>query len=507
MNVRHVQDAYHAAYDNVHRRQGQSRKAASAVKRHMGRTMSRSYSRTTHLKVSAERAWEWHARPGALERLIPPWEAVRVLERRGTIRDGDRTVLAVSVGPFSLRWTAEHRDCEEGRGFTDFQVSGPFASWTHEHRFEPRDDSGCRLTDHVRYEIPGGALAETVAGPLVEARLARTFAYRHRVTRIDLGLHERYFAGTSRRILVTGATGLVGSALTALLTTGGHRVVRLLRSPPREPGDSGAGHALWDPKKGTLDPADVSGFDVVVHLAGESIAAGRWTPERKRRIRDSRILGTSLLARSLASTPERPGVLVCASATGFYGDRGDLEVNEGSARGRGFLAETCEEWERAADPAREAGIRVAHLRTGIVLTPAGGALARMLPAFRAGLGGPMGSGKQLMSWITLDDLLGAILHIAATDGLRGPVNAVTPAAVRNAEFSQGLGRVLSRPAVLPVPKTALRALLGSEMADELLLSGARVVPRRLLETDYHFRYPVLDGALRHVLGRPLEEQS
>ena len=301
------------------------------------------------------------------------------------------------------------------------------------------------------------------------------------------------------RFLVTGSSGLVGTALTSLLSSRGQSVSRLVRGRSELSPGPGGTEPSWDPAAGLLDPESVSGYDVVVHLAGANVAAGRWTAERKRKIRDSRVDGTGLLARALASAPSPPRVLVCASAIGYYGDRGDMLLDEGTAAGSGFLADVGRAWEEAARPAAEAGIRVVNLRIGIVLTPAGGALQRMLVPFRMGMGGPLGDGRQYWSWITLRDLVGSILHAAASEELVGPVNAVAPAAVRNSEFSKVLGRVLRRPAFVRVPAFAIRLLLG-EMGQELLLASARVQPARLVASGYEYRDPDLEEALRHLLG-------
>jgi hypothetical protein len=297
-------------------------------------------------------------------------------------------------------------------------------------------------------------------------------------------------------ILVTGSTGLVGSALVRFLTTGGHQATRLVRSKPR-PGET---EVHWNPEAGSVDAAGLEGLDAVVHLAGENIAGGRWTAEKKARIRNSRVQGTRLLCESLAKLAQPPRVLVCASAIGYYGDRGDEILREESPSGSGFLPDVCRQWEAATEPAAQKGIRVVNLRISIVLSPAGGALAQMLLPFRMGVGGIMGSGKQYWSWIAIDDLVGTILHALTTDALHGPVNAVTPNPVTNSEFTRILGRVLSRPTLLPMPGFAARLALG-EMADELLLASARVEPARLLATGYAFRYPELEGALRHLLGK------
>lgn len=292
-------------------------------------------------------------------------------------------------------------------------------------------------------------------------------------------------------VLVTGASGLLGSALVHSLRAQGHSVRRLGR------GDR-ADH-VWDPDHGVLPPAAVSGIDAVVHLAGASIA-GRWTASRRRAIRDSRIVGTRLLCERLTAQPEPPKTLLSASAVGYYGDRADTPLPEDSESGTGFLAETCLEWERATASAAERGLRVVLLRFGIVLAASGGALPRLLPVFRAGLGGRLGNGRQYMSWILLDDAVAAIEH-ALTTPLRGAVNVVAPEQVTNAMFTRTLARVLGRPALLPVPAPLLRLLLGS-MAEETLLASARAVPQVLQAAGFQYRAPTLEAALRQELGQP-----
>lgn len=296
------------------------------------------------------------------------------------------------------------------------------------------------------------------------------------------------------KVLLTGSHGLVGSALAAYLVGGGHQVVRAVRRNPE------AGDVLWDPVGQGLDPESLAGVDALVHLAGESIASGRWTPEVKRRIRDSRTQGTRLLSEALAALPDPPKVVVSASAIGIYGSRGEQWLNETAPVGDDFLAEVCQGWEAAWGAAEAKGIRVVKLRFGLILSPQGGALARMLLPFQLGLGGRLGSGRQWMSWIALDDVLGIIQHALVTPDLVGAVNAVAPEPVSNLQFTRILARVLQRPAVAWVPSLAARLAFG-EMADALLLTSARVVPEKLQQSGYRFAYPHLEEALRHVLGR------
>ena len=296
------------------------------------------------------------------------------------------------------------------------------------------------------------------------------------------------------KILVSGSTGVIGSALVPFLTRSGHTIVRLVRTH----GDPSG--IFWDPMTGSLDAAKLEGFDALVHLAGENIAAGRWTPTKKKRIRDSRVLGTKLLSDTLARLKQPPKTFVSASAIGVYGNRGDLVLDEGSDAGTDFLADVCWEWETATAPAAQKGIRVVNLRLGIVLSPRGGALAKMLFPFKLGLGGRLGSGRQYMSWISLDDALAAIELSLITVWLSGPVNVVAPKPITNAEFTKTLGRVLSRPTVLPVPRVAVRLLFG-EMGYGLLLGSQRVEPGKLSEANFRFQYPDLEGALRHLLDK------
>lgn len=464
------------------------------------------FLRQLELPLSAEEALAWHERPGAFERLAPPWEVIDVIERTGTIQPGDRATVRLWMAGLPVHWVAEHYGYEPARQFCDRELAGPFAVWEHVHRFVPHGER-CMLEDDITFRVPGGTLGRLLGEGHARRSLERMFAYRHRVTQDDMQAHAKFSDQPKQTIALTGATGLVGSSLVPFLTTGGHRVISLARkSTARKPsgkppiGQSGE----WDPNTGAIMETDP--LDAVVHLAGENIAGGRWNVRRKQAIRDSRVGPTRRLSEQLARLPRRPRVLVCASAIGFYGDRGDEILTEQSAVGSGFLPEVCREWEEATRPASDAGIRVVNLRFGVILTPKGGALANMLTPFNFGVGGVIGSGQQYWSWIGLDDVLGAILHAVFTDPLSGPVNVTAPTPATNREFTKTLGQVLRRPTIFPLPAFMARTMLG-EMADALLLASARVMPERLLETGYAFRFRVLEEALRHVLGRQVERSS
>ncbi|HET6422930.1 MAG TPA: TIGR01777 family oxidoreductase [Planctomycetaceae bacterium] len=450
------------------------------------------FERRVLLPVSAEAAFAWHERPGAFQRLSPPWEPVELLSHDG-IRDGARAELRMRLGPVSQTWIAEHRDYRAGQQFRDVQLEGPFAKFEHTHRFTAQDHESCWLNDHIEYIPPFGTLGRMLAGRMIRKKLDRVFRYRHHVTTADLTAWSSESA--TMKVLVTGATGLVGRELIPLLTTSGHEVFRLVRRSPSEAND-----IPWDPQKGEVHKARLEGLDGVVHLAGENIAGARWNATVKQRLRDSRTGPTRLLCETLASLERKPKVLVCASAIGYYGDRGSEILTEQSAAGDGFLAEVCQDWEAACEPARQAGIRVVNLRIGVVLTPKGGALAKMLLPFKMGGGGVVGSGRQYWSWVAIDDVIGAIQHCLTHDQIIGPVNATAPNPATNYEFTKTLGAVLHRPTIFPMPGFAAKLALG-EMADDLLLASTRVMPNQLQAIGYQFRCPTLESTLRHVLGK------
>ncbi|RCS44706.1 TIGR01777 family protein [Bremerella cremea] len=444
------------------------------------------------LPVTVDAAFRWHQRPGALDRLIPPWENVRIEQRANSIEPGSRVVMRMRLAGFPIRWVAEHTELQPNDYFRDRQVSGPFARWEHTHRFSPVDGDHCVLQDEVDYQIPGGSLGQRFGKSQVEQMLLQMFRYRHDTTTFDLIAHAKYQERPTMKIAITGASGLVGSQLAPFLSTGGHEVVEISRS-------AGPHTIQWDIKNQQIDTTALEGLDAVIHLAGESIV-GRWTEQKKQAIRQSRVAGTKLISESLAKLKNPPKVLVCASAMGFYGDRDDEILTEEAPPGQGFLPEVCQQWEAAADPAREAGIRVAHARLGMVLSPKGGALAQMLTPFKFALGGRISSGKQYWSWISLDDVVGGLHHLVMNDAIHGPVNLSSPKPVTNQEFTKTLGRVLSRPTPFPVPKFALHMLLG-EMADDLLLASCHMQPQVLETTGYTFRDGQLERCLRRLLGR------
>jgi uncharacterized protein (TIGR01777 family) len=454
------------------------------------------FETTSRIPASAQELYDWHARPGAFARLTPPWQRVRLRAGSTGLCEGSRVVLELKSGPFHRTWVAEHRNVRPGLGFQDIQLEGPFARWEHTHDFAPLGDKHSELRDSITYRLPAGVLGNLAGSDFVRHQLKRAFTYRHDTTADDLRLFVRFRDLPRLRVAVTGGSGFIGTALTHLLTTHGHTVVPMARAARIE----SPSLPTWNSDDGVLNPETLEGIDAVVHLAGESVSQGRWNQAKKRRIRSSREQGTARLVTSLMELRQPPKVLVSASAIGFYGPRDDEILDERSGRGTGFLADVAQSWESTARVAAEAGIRVVNSRFGVVLSPTGRALAKMLPLFKVGAGGVIGSGSQAVSWISLDDAIAALLHSLMCPDLEGPVNLTAPSPVDNRELTKVLARVLRRPALARVPSLAARVAFG-EMADEMLLTGSRVVPNQLLGSGFEFRHPDLETALRHLLGR------
>jgi uncharacterized protein (TIGR01777 family) len=442
------------------------------------------FTYSTVVNEELSEVFAWHVRPGAITRLTPPWQPVRVLQEARSLRDG-QAVLGL---PGGLRWVAGHQpdSYDPPNMFADVLESSPLAavlSWRHRHQFASAGERATLVTD-------------VVDTPLPERMLRSMFVYRHRQLADDLAAQARarVWGPDPLTIAVTGSGGLIGTALTALLTTGGHRVIRLVRRAPAHEGER-----QWRPEE--PGPMLLSGVDAVIHLAGASIG-GRFTPDRKREIRQSRITPTRRLAELAAAAAPGLQAFVTASAIGLYGpDRGDEVLTEASPRGEGFLADVVADWEEASTPAAAAGIRTVQVRTGIVQSPRGGMLRLLSPLFAAGLGGRLGSGKQWLAWIGLDDLLDIYLRAVTDADLSGPVNAVAPEPVRNIDYTRTLASVLHRPALVPVPAFGPRLLLGAEGAAELAQASQYVRPERLIQAGHSFRQPSLEQALRHLFGR------
>lgn len=443
---------------------------------------------------TAEELYNWHSRKGALERLLPPWQNISVLARHGGIEAGGEVVLRMHAGLFSYRYKARHTANIPGKMFRDVQEKGPFSSWSHSH-YLSNIDHGAVLKDHVAYSLPGHRFLPQFIKNYVHKSLQQLFDHRQKVLAEDIQLHRRC-STPPLRILVSGASGVIGRDLLPLLTTGGHQVFTLVRRRP----DPAQGEIYWDPAGGILDERDLPEIDGVIHLAGEYIGLSKWKEEKKRRVLDSRVKGTTLLAETLAARKRPPKVFLCASAVGYYGDGRDRVIDETDPPGDDFIAAVCKLWEQGTEPARNAGIRTVFMRLGIGLTPRGGALQRILAASPLGFMRRFGTGRQYISWISRDDMVGAMLHALSCSSLQGPLNIVAPQPVTNAEFMQTLARICGRPLLFPLPGWFLKMIYG-QMASEILLSGCRVSSQKLHDSGFEFRHPTLEMALKSLLGK------
>ncbi len=420
----------------------------------------------------------WHGRPGAFSRLLPPWLPLRMIHEPSSLEDG-RTVVRL---PGGLSLVTRLEGSKAAQRFVEHLVSPPLP-WRHTHEFGAEPGGGTRVID-------------TVETPLPEVLLRQPFRFRHRQLADDLGVQAEMggHASAPLTVAITGSSGLVGSSLSSLLSTGGHRVIHLVRREARTESER-----RWDPEAPAVDL--LAGVDAVVHLAGASIG-GRFTAAHKRSIRDSRVIPTANLARLMSTMGEPPSVLVVASAVGYYGaDCGNRWLDEDSPPGDDFLAQVVTDWEAASIPAEEAGIRVVRVRTGIVQSPRGGVLRLLRPLVATGLGGRLGRGDQWLSWIDLDDLTDIYYRAIADRRVAGAINAVAPSPVTNKEYIGTLASVMRRPARLPIPSIGPRLLLGPEGTHQLALASQRVRPAALEPLAHRFRRPVLELCLRHQLGR------
>ncbi|NKE10007.1 MULTISPECIES: TIGR01777 family oxidoreductase [Kocuria] len=480
------------------------------------------FESTERLEYPLDRVWAWHQRPGALTRLSPEWAQAVVSESFPPLQPGTRARLLTSVpgtaGTVRVPFVSEHDDGPVPRSFVDRMVKGPLASWTHTHTFADPDTStgsgrdaseACVVHDRIQYQaVPQklrglSSAGDTFAGAFthraMHSTLAKTFADRTERLRADLAFQtqlEQRFGQQELNILIGGASGLVGSQVAALLSTAGHQVRTLVRGRRRR-----EDQVQWDPAKGILDPSAVVWADVVIHLGGKSIAT-RFTESNKQEILNSRIESTRLIVESCAAldAADRPQAFICASAIGAYGtDRGDALLSEKDDFGDGFLAEVCQQWESEAARVQELGMRWVSIRTGIVLSSLGGVLKLQLPLYLVGAGGPLGSGQQWFSWVSLDDIASMYAWAAVDESVTGPVNAVAPEPVRQKEFAKVLGKALRRPAVLPVPSFGPAVLLGRDGAKELALANQRVTPEALETVGFPFRHQRLSEALEWTL--------
>lgn len=454
-----------------------------------------SFTYYSHYPYSPKELYAYHARPGALERLLPIWEQIDLIEKNGTIEGGDTVQLKLRFGPISIPWESQHNEPIPGKEFSDFQLKGPFSHFHHHHQFRPEQD-GTELVDTVSYQLPLHHIIPSQAKKLIDNKLDKNFRYREEILRQDLELHRKY-SKKPLRILITGASGVLGSRLLPLLTTGGHQVWTLVRRTP----DPVKNEIFWDPERNILDVNELPSVDGVIHLAGEYIGLSRWSEEKKKRVLNSRVQGTRLLVSTLAAMNQKPAVLLSSSAVGYYGNCPDGIVDENHGPGDDFISTVCSEWERATAEGPKAGIRTVLMRLGVGLTPQGGGLQRILSTAPIGFFRSFGHGNQMMSWMSIDDMVAAMLHCLATQQLHGPVNIAAPHPVSIKDFLRELSEITRKPLLLPIPELFLKACYG-QMASEIVLSGCAVSTQKLEQSGFIFRHAQLRDCLHFLLGVP-----
>ncbi len=471
------------------------------------------FEKSIELPVSQPEAFQYHARPGALNRLVPPWESVEIVRSANSILPGSEVLLRASILGKRLDWLARHKLYDPPNLFSDVQVYGPFASWEHKHSIVAIGTNRCALSDQIDYQLPLGALGKLFGSGIASKKLDAMFRFRHRQTFEDLCFGNslsNFTSFESKTVAVSGCNGLVGKSVISLLSVLGHHVIKLDRS--QDVGSTKAVSAAgavsterqilsttpWDPRNGLSRPEELDGIDAVIHLAGKGIADSRWTESVRKELVASRVDATEKLASQLALLTNPPKAFVSASGVGMYGSIGDSVADESFPVAQDFLGQLASKWESASSSLEACGTRRCFGRLGIVLDPRSGALAKMLPVLQWGAGGIMGSGDQYWSWISREDAASAFIWLALNPACSGPYN-FTGGAETNRQFTQTLASLLNRPAVLPAPSFALKLALG-EMADSLLLASTNASNRKLLDSGYELRCSSLKDAIAHILG-------
>ncbi|HSA74964.1 MAG TPA: TIGR01777 family oxidoreductase [Candidatus Nitrosocosmicus sp.] len=459
------------------------------------------FIKRVEISSKVEDVFEYHRREGALERLIPPWSSLQVIKRDKDLKDASIVILRLNVGPIGIRWIAQHLGYIQNRQFQDKMIKGPFRYWLHTHSFVPRElDNNCIMEDRIDYSLPFGIAGIDLFNNIIRDNLCQLFYYRHHILKNDMNLYKLVRKNRGKRILITGSTGLIGSALVPFLSTvGDHHVTRMVR-PSSTYRNNNPYAVKWDPDKGKIEINDLEGYDVIIHLSGENIF-GRWSESKKRKLMESRIKTTRLLCDSLIKLKNPPSTLICASAIGIYGDRGeDVLTEETFPADSGFLSVLCQKWEEATASVKSIGIRLINARFGMVLTPKGGMLKKLVEPSIFKIGLRIGSENQYISWISIEDVLGSILYSIGDSSIRGPVNFVSPNPMKMSDFTRILSEILKNKLIIPITTRTLKPVFG-ELAEYVISSSSFVIPRKLSIAGYPFMNTDLDNTLRLLLGR------
>ncbi len=454
------------------------------------------------LSSNIETVFEYHTHEEAINRLIPPWSPLQVLKSNTDLKNGTIAILRLKIGPFGIRWIAQHSGYIQNRQFQDRMIKGPLKYWLHTHSFIPNEINNCIMEDRIDYSPPFGLLAgNNFINKKIGDKLYQLFYYRHHILKNDMNLLKLVGNNNGKKVLITGSTGLIGSALVPFLNTvGNHHITRMVR-PLSKYRDNNTRIVKWDPEKDKIDIDNLNGFDTIIHLGGENIF-GRWSNSKKRKLFDSRIKTTRFLCDSLSKLKSPPSTLICASAIGFYGSQGSNVLTEETSPGSGFLSDVCQKWEDSTESAKSIGIRVINARFGMVLTPKGGILQKLVKPSVLKIGLKFPDENQYVSWVSIEDVIGCILYFIRDSSIKGPVNVVSPNPIKMSEFMKVLSQVLDNKIIVPIAKSPLKLAFG-EFADYVVSSSSYVLPKKLALAGYTFLNTNLENTLRLLLGRQI----
>ncbi len=451
--------------------------------------------------------FNYHARYRAIDRLIPPWSKLKIIKRNIGLENGATCILELQCGPLKLKWVAKHIGYIQDQLFQDEMIKGPLKAWKHTHSFTPNELGGCIMEDKINYSLPYGLNRFNIVRNRLNKTLCEMFSYRHRILQNDLKLWDLLKENKGKRILISGSTGLIGSALIPLLELAGeHKISRLVRPSSKYSfSHNSSNFKVWDPETGIVAPSDLEGFDAIIHLSGESIG-GRWSKIKKKRIHDSRVKTTELLCNTIKKLKKPPLTLLCASAIGYYGTRGEEVVTEDTMAGDGFLANLCVDWEAQANSVKDMGIRVVNARFGLILSPKGGILKLLTiaPYLKVGMG--LGNGSNVFNWISIEDVIGSILYSVDNTTIRGPVNIVSPNPMNASDFFEIISKIQENQIFLRIGSGFMKRAIG-DFADTINDSNGVVKPQKLLAAGYPFMTPSLEDAIRLLLGRQIGIQT
>ncbi len=439
--------------------------------------------------------------------MIPPWSFLKIIKRNNGLEDGAICILVMQYGPLKLKWIAKHFGYIQDQIFQDEMIKGPLKTWMHTHSFAPNEISGCIMEDKIKYSLPYGLNRFSTFRNRINKTLIQMFSYRHRILQNDLKLWDLLKENRGKRILISGSTGLIGSALIPFLETAGeHKISKLVRPTSKYPeSDNSSNFRIWDPETGMIDPIDLEGFDIIIHLSGENLG-GRWSESKKKRIRDSRVKTTELLCNTLKKLKKPPSTLLCASAIGYYGNRGEEVVTEETTAGDGFLANLCVDWESHSKSVEAIGIRVINARFGLILSPRGGILKplTLTSYLKTGIG--FGKGTNVLNWVSIEDVIGCILYVIGNTNIRGPINVVSPNPVKASDFFETISKILENQIFLRIGYGSMKLAVG-DFADTISDSNGVIKPQKLLTSGYPFMNTNLEDAVRLLLGRQIENKT